>query len=395
MRSYTFAGIVASFLEGCDEYDRPVEDVLQGGINCSLFTQGGDGVRYTLRSVGFQEILCSLSGIGIHNLADGARHQAPPLSINQCLTITEGRHGRMLWYAVYPQFSTNLREQFLRWLSEPMPETWIFACDERDIGLSSDPLPILSFRENTHGVFLLGIDANRVRFCTSAWKVCDAGVSRFEFLKQAEQIMAHPLNPYTSRLMPDSPECSVVIHFRPDERWRYRHAHSLLCNIFPGKQAAVADMLTLLASKLGYTTLDASDLSALIATWGVAAAQAHLDIHVDYRQKNSPLLLTHIASNMDESELDLALSLLNLRITNSRHRSKSDPVQTCGRYALGDVQITRLLCNGQRVTHRDLFDSWMVARAQLGLPIVSYEDLRYERYLQLITGQSPLQADEG
>lgn len=395
MRAFTFSGVVASFLAGTDDYDMDLDELLKGDVRFSLFRQGDADVPYWLRKLSLQELLSTVSGISIHRLVSMSEQKPLEIHSKQCITVIESRYGQPVWFSVHPEFSTDLRCRFLRWLSEPMPETWIMLCDDRNIHDPSGVVPVLTLSQDTYGLFSLGLDANRVMSCISAWKVCDAGTTRLELLKRAERIMSHPLNPYTSRLAPDASAVSMVIHFRPDRYWRYWSPRTLVCSVFPGKQAAVADMLTLLASKLGYTTLSPSDLSALIATWGIAAAVSHKDVDPHHRPKNSPLLMSHFLSSMSPDELELTLSLINTSTGNRSRRSgpgsrRIDTDFTCN---LADVRFVSLVSIGHRVTHRTIFDAWMVARSQLGLTAMTYEELDYEGYVSLVTDKPAVQAE--
>lgn len=385
--SSTFTRLVHAILRGesCADADRA--DVLSGSSRTVVLQLGDGGSRFTYRRES-EIALPVLLGAAAYRLVDGS-YVLPsigpgPRASVATMQLFPSSH---LWSRdtalIYPPVQPGLSGRLLDWLMEPMPETWIFPCVLQDegplyTGESLECIDVTCVLRDSVGMFRVRVDGSTVYHALASWRVCESGTTRFQLLKDSAALAGHPLNPYTSRLFPTNVSYWVLLHFRPAGRWGMDEPVTIGVPVRPPvRSAALADMLALYASLCGMTALSASDMMALLLTWGLAATLSYRAMPPSQRRSSSPLLVTDMFARIDTMQRAALVSLLN-------SSGAGNELLLSPYHCIQDASYP--VCEGKLLVHqRRLYEIWMLVRSQMGLSVVPWSELDTSTYLALFS----------
>lgn len=380
--SNTFTRLVHAILRGESHAVVDWADVLSGSSRTVVLQLGDSGSRFTYRRES-EVALPVLLGAAVYRLVDGS-HVLSSIEPGQRAAVATMQLFRSsyLWSRdtalIYPPVQPGLSGRLLDWLMEPMPETWIFTCVRQDesqlyTGESLECIDATCELRDSVGMFRVRVDGSMVYHALASWRVCESGTTRFQLLKDSAALAGHPLNPYTSGLFPGTVSYWVLLHFRPAGQWGIDEPVTIGLSMSPPvRSAALADMLALYASLCGMTALSASDMMALLLTWGLSAALSYSVMPQSQRVSSSPLLVMDMFARMDPMQRAALVSLLNS--SGGGGELLLSPYH-CIQGASYPV------CEGKLPVHqRRLYEIWMLVRSQMGLSVVPWPELDTSAY---------------
>lgn len=294
------------------------------------------------------------------------------------LVISRSEHNGVRC-AVYPSIDAHLSELALRWLLEPMPETLLLALSSGS-NPDVDHVTVFDLEPDTFGLQNLALppnDANSRYRCYGTLKVCDAGVTRLEFLWNADRLYkAHRLNPFcVGAAYPIGSAPGIVFRhddhavvFVPETGHRGPNPEYLRGRWSTARNLH-ADFLAIMSTVAGFTALELNQIAALIGSWWVttfAGLPPLLDTGTSRR--TSLLLTTDMLGRLSEDMRNLLLPLLG-----AWREYDARLLQLTGWQRFDDMfyPLASFHRHTGIGTHQQLYDSFRVMASQLGVDLPS------------------------
>lgn len=301
-------------------------------------------------------------------------------------------YGHSGWSAmVYPEPTARLSELAGRWLSEPMPETWLLAL-HASAPSDSDRVTVSELEPDTFGPQYLSLPppASYSKYtCYGTLRVCEAGITRLDFLWQADRFYRiRKVNPFRpENAYPFS--CKPAILFKGADRsvvfvWdldrRYKDSH--LRGGWSPAGNLYADYLAVMSTVAGFTDLQLQDVAVLASTWWLSAAMLVPMLSRSASRRTSLLLTTDMFGRLSEDMRRLLFPLLRawpgydvdtLSHLVSWHRF-DDMFYMFSSFGPGGLRTAL-------GTHAELYDSLRVLCSQIGVSLPVAPDA--SNYLQV------------
>lgn len=274
---------------------------------------------------------------------------------------------------LYPPPSHSFQDILRIFLSEPVGKVWL---------VYGQPLPC----RKSHGYYkeVSSLDLPSTAFGPSVirapdttilaeniWRISHEGQSRFDLLWNCDTWYQPSRNPWKS------------IHARSNSSWKqfYIVIDGAL-DTWPRYEDSyppyLMDTVAALSSIVGHTSLSSSELVVLINFLFGDRSGIRSSYKTDRSRRISSILMVDILSHIREDEMKAVDELLR---SSDRFKNRAEEISwDWFSFPHGDI---RLPDPPDLLTHRELFELWMLARAQLGRSVIHTKEVTLERYLDI------------
>lgn len=314
------------------------------------------------------------------SVCDGYRflgHERPKYDVGALFALCEQSYGAWT-LAVHPEPTARLSDLAWRWLSEPMPETWLLALSQHT-GSSSDYVSVSKLEPDTFGPQNLALppsDANSRYTCYGTVRVCEAGSTRLDFLWQAERFYRiRKLNPFYERnAYPISSTPGIL--FKGEDRFvvfvwdidrRRRGSDRYLNGRWSVVRNLYADYLALMSTVAGFTDLQLQDIAALAGTWWLSSVLVAPMLSSSASRRTSLLLTTDMFGRLSPDMRHLLIPLL--RAWESYNADTISEWLSWHRFDDMFYPVRSYNLKTGLGTHTELYDSLRVMCSQIGVEL--------------------------
>lgn len=357
----------------CDLYSAPYENLndmmisMFGRKTYALYPfrsvlSETDGVCCTMSRCGSRLVPSQVSVYDIVSApADytGFGLYGPPTRAGDVVYALSSHSGRKWSSVVYPRCEQRLSELAMKWLSAPMPETWLLSVDRWS---SSNPMvPLDWLKPNVFGAQRLNEDF----VCYLTLSVCDEGTSRFEFLWDAQRFHTQlkRLNSLSDNQIYSRTSRPALMFRRADKRVLVVLDGTYYRDTPPSEVKSLAnlhaDFIAVLSS-IYAVDMEPNEFATLLCTWFVYAFTSACTIPVSRR--TSALLSMDMLARVPSELRALFIPLLRAYPEFDLDRIKGSAEW----YQVDDMCYPHL---PDRVlgSHVQLYDALRVFAAQLGI----------------------------